>query len=36
MLLIDLIVPLDWNLPFSPCRTSFSVKPTKRVVMRKS
>ena len=36
MLLIDLTVPLDWNLPFSPGRAPFSVKPIKRVVLRKS
>ena len=36
MLLIDLTVPLDWNLPLSPARTPFSVKPIKRVVLGKS
>ncbi len=36
MLLIDLTVPLDWNLPLSPARTPFSVKPIKRVVLCKS
>jgi hypothetical protein len=36
MLLIDLTVPLERNLPFSPGRAPFPVRPVKRVVLGKS
>ena len=31
MQLLDLIVPLDWNIPVSPCRTPFSLKRIRRI-----